>query len=154
MYYFIMLEGQIKQLEAGNKKEKKERKKTADTGALKIKLLLIVSLLISVFMFQKFILKNNGQSDVLSSETNNKVKDEKGSVESLKTIIADDVGKQVNELKDNVLGTATSFVEKKVDETKDKITDTVFEGTAKSISEQVDKLPKEQQEELKKYICK
>lgn len=130
---------------------RKEKIKKLNSGSLKLKLLLIVGMVVTGILFQRLVLNSQKKdNDVLGSSKN----ESKASVSSLRRSLTDEVGQQVNEIKDNVLGTATSLVGKKIDETKDKIADTVFQGTAKGISDQIDKLPKEQQDELKKYLCK
>ncbi len=70
--------------------------------------------------------------------------------QSLLQLAKDSVG----DFSGSVLGTATSYVSDMTSKSADKVSDIVIENTASSIVKQVDKLPKKQQEELKKALCK
>ena len=54
----------------------------------------------------------------------------------------------------SVLGSATAYVSDFTSKNAEKVGDFVVDNTASSIIKQVDKLPKKQQEELKKALCK
>jgi apolipoprotein N-acyltransferase len=54
----------------------------------------------------------------------------------------------------SVLGTATQFVSETVSKAADTVSSLVTQNTGEEIKKQMDKLPKKQQEELKKEICK
>ncbi len=119
-----------------------------DKKTVKIKLLLLLILIIVGFFIPVFIKKPTEENLKKNGEVF-------GEAISITPIINfKELEKQGNQLKEQILGETAAFVSQTASSAGNTVSSFIYDSTIKPIMDQIQKLPKNQQEKVKKQICK
>jgi hypothetical protein len=124
-----------------------------DNKIIKIKLLLLLILIATGFLFPVFFKKPKEENQDILGKTTSPVSKTK------------ELEKQGNQIKDQILGETTNFVNQITSNVTDTtinvasqagntISSLIYDAAVKPIIDQIQRLPKDQQEKVKEQICK